>query len=211
MTEKGNGPSKKVAAKKKPVKKPPAKSQKGEPKKITAPIYNVMWEEYCNSQSVTRCAKAANVSVVTARKYITGKASPKDGLEPIRKRYLKATAEAQQKQEQTLAEWQFTQATELKKVVALHVAEFALLQKHTTQRIKRYEVQLKKKPESLPEIEISLDRLVNSMDKVIRLTEHLLGGNDLNVEIKSTSKFAGWTKEEKLAWATKGILPEHER
>ena len=130
---------------------------------------------------------------------------------PIRARYLLATAEAQAHEEQTLAEWQSTQVKDLKRIVSLHVAEFAMIQKHATQRHDRFEAAQKKDKLALPELEVSIDRLSQSLERVVHLTERLLGAADLTVEHKSHSRFAGWTDDEKMDYATRGILPEHAR
>ncbi len=199
----GKGPGKPIAGKK----------SGGEPgdDRLTVGAYNIMWTEYCQHQSVSKCAKAVGIRYETARRYILGKGRPEDGLMPIRARYLEAMAEAQEEQEQTLAEWQRDQVKDMKRIVSLHMAEFALIQKHATQRIKRYEDALRKEPLALPELEVSMDRLSQSMDRMIRLTEHLMGGSDLKIEHKQENMFATWTDEEKLLYATKGILPEHAR
>lgn len=185
--------------------------EKGEPRHLTTTQYNAMWLEYLKSQSITACAKAAGVRYVTAKKYITGDANLDAGHVPIRERYIKAMEEAQADQEQTLVEWQSEQVKDLKRLIKLHMAEAALIQKHTSRRMDLLHEAEKKDPMALPELMVTLDRLTGSLDKIMRLTEHMMGGVDMTVEHKTRGRFATWTEEEKMAYAERGILPEHER
>jgi len=190
---------------------------KGEPDRLTTEQYNKMWMEYCKSQSIKKCALAAGVKYETARRYVTGEGRPDDGLVPIKARWIQATAEAQAKEEQSLAAWQREQTKHLKKIINLHVQEYVMIQEHAKARMERYrqaQEEAKQKGDvamPLPELEVGIDRLTQSLERAVRLCEHLLGGSDITVEHRAESRFADWTEEEKMLYATKGILPEHER
>ena len=212
---------KKKAAKKSPEKKTPAKVKKkksvskrlGRPKSITVEEYNKLWLAYNERQSVKHCSEKAGVGYECAHRYILGEGRPKDGMMQIRQRFLTAMAEAQEREEQTLVEWQMSQLKDAKSVLGLHLAEFGVHQRDVKARVAEHDRVIKENPQSTksPILAMSLDRLVSSYERMTRLIEHLMGAADMSVEHREKSRFAGWTREEKVLFATKGIFPEHER
>lgn len=210
---------KKAVAKKRKTTK--AKAGKGSPGRekgcsttIKAHQYNAMWEEYCKSQSIQKCAEAAGVGYKTASKYITGKGEPMKGLVPIRERYINAMAEMQEEQELTLAQFQAAQFQDVQRILKMHMGELSVLQKDLVARNDKYEADKKAAKTGevpLPECPMTLDKLAKSMDTMVRLAEHLLGGADMSIETRDRSRFEGWTKEERDDFTIRGIWPERYR
>lgn len=176
--------------------------------------YNEMWREYCETQSIQKCAEAAGVGYDTARKYITGPGEPELGMVPIRQRHIQAMAEAQQQEELTLAQFQAQMFKNMTRLIDLHVGEIGMAQKDLIARVDAFDTKkARAKPGEivLPDIPVTLDKLVKSFDTAVRLAEHLMGGADVSIETRDRSRFEGWTKEERDDYITKGIVPEHAR
>lgn len=77
---------------------------------ITAIDYQKMVEAWYETQSLDACAKAANTTWRTARRYVFGKAAPEKGMDPIADRWARAMRSAalrtDRSYEQAMSEWQ---------------------------------------------------------------------------------------------------------
>lgn len=193
-----------------------ADSEARNPPQIGAEKYNAMWKAYCEQPSINHVSKVAGVTPDTARKYILGPGAPGHGMPPIRQRYLESMASMQEQQERSLIEFQKETVGDVSNVLSLHIGEFGIIQKAINSRLEEYEEKKRAaKAQGVapppPESMVSIDKLAASYDKMVRLMEHLMGQADLTIEAKEKSRFAGWSTEEKMAYATKGIIPERAR
>lgn len=173
---------------------------------ISPATYNTMWEAYCSKQTIRHVAKVAGVEQETARRYILGPAAPAAGMEPLRDRWLRVQAAAQEEQELTVLtlrrgemDWARKQLT------ALH-GEMELALADVRRRVQAYQ---SAGGADAPKRELGLAELVGAYERAVRLAEHLLGGPDLTVAGRSGfDPLDSLTEEEALAYATTGVLPE---
>jgi hypothetical protein len=188
---------------------PPAKLRQGAAPQITPATYNAMWEAYCAKQSVRYVAKAVGVQDETARRYILGPGCPEHGMEPLRERWLRVQAAAQEEQELTVLslrrgemDWARKQLTALHGEMELAIAD-------VRRRVQLYQAAGGADP---PKRELSLVELVGAYERAVRLAEHLLGGPDVTVEgRKGFDPLDALSEEEAFAYATTGVLPESVR
>lgn len=186
---------------------PPAKVQ---PPQIPAATYNAMWDAYCVKQSVRHVAKAAGVKEETARRYILGPAAPDHGMEPIRDRWLRVQAAAQEEQELTVLTLRRTEMDWARKqLTALH-GEMELAVADVRRRVQLYQAAGGADP---PKRELGLGELVGAYERAVRLAEHLLGGPDVSVENRGRGfdPLDALDEDEALVYATTGALPESVR
>ena len=193
--------SKKALAKASPKKK----GKKNQAPNITAQTYNKLWAAYTHQQNISYAAREAGVSNQTAAHYITGTAHPESGMEPIRARWLRVTARAQQEEELDLLTFKRRERKQaLRQLRAMH-AEMELAVADVFSRLKKYKAG---KGSLAPKREMALKDLVVAYDKAVRLVEHLLGGPDVTVAgLLVNDPLATLTEAEALVYATTGRLP----
>ncbi len=184
-------------------RKAPKRPYKNVPK-ITPAQYNALWEGYIEKPVVAHAARRAGLNRETAERYITGAANPAAGMEPIRERWLRVQAAAQEEQELdvlTLRRSELGYAR--KQLLAIH-AEMELALADARRRVQEYNAS---GGTATPQRELDLQELVNAYDRAVRTAEHLLGGPDVSVGRAGFDPLDALTEEEALAYATTGILP----
>lgn len=187
---------------------PPALRQGAAPQ-IPAATYNAMWEAYTAKQSVRHVAKAVGVKQETARRYVLGPACPEHGMEPIRDRWLRVQAAAQEEQELTVLTLRRSEMDWARKqLTALH-GEMELALADVRRRVQLYQAG---GGADAPKRELTLVELVGAYERAVRLTEHLLGGPDVSVENRGGfDPLDALDDDEALAYATTGVLPDSVR
>lgn len=176
---------------------------------ISADTYNAMWEAYRTKQSIRHVARETGVEDETARRYVLGPGAPEVGMEPIRDRWLRVQAAAQEEQELTVLtlrrgemDWARKQLTALHGEMELAIAD-------VRRRVQLYQASGGADP---PKRELGLGELVGAYERAVRLAEHLLGGPDVTVEgRKGFDPLDALTDEEALRYATTGALPDSVR
>ena len=197
MTEKNKEKIKK-GKKKKIVKriKPPS---------ITAKKYNLLWEKYQETQSISDCAKYAKVAYRTAKIYIVGPGDPGIGMVPIRERYLKVISTVQETEEIDLATFLKEERKKNTKLIqGLHGEMYIAIEK-IKQKIAKHNA-----GEEV-ESEMSYKDLVNSYDKAVRLMQHMYGGPDVIIQqdlSKDKKILNTLTPEQEIEYFTTGVLPK---
>lgn len=173
--------------------------------RLTAAQYNAIWAAYQDRQTIRHCARATGITASTVQNYITGPGAPEMGMEPIRERWLRVQAAAQEEQELTVltlrrAEMDWAR----KQLTALH-GEMELALADVRRRVQLYQAA---GGAEAPKRELGLGELVGAYEKAVRLTEHLLGGPDVTVAgARGYDPLDSLTEEEALAYATTGVLP----
>ena len=172
---------------------------------ITATTYNKLWASYTRQQNISAAAREAGISDKTAAHYITGKGHPESGMEPIRQRWLRVQARAQEEEELDLLTFKRQERKNaMRQLRAVH-AEMQLAMGDVFKRLKEYQAGGGQKD---PERELDMKELVTTYDKAVRLVEHLLGGPDLTVGgMLMNDPLATLTDAEALEYATTGRLP----
>jgi hypothetical protein len=204
----------KVKPAKKTGRKPRSKAKskaKAKPKRrqrgpsITAVTYNKLWASYVRSQNISLAAKEAGCSPTTATHFITGRAHPESGMMPIRERWLRVQARAQEEEELDLLTFKRQERKNaMNQLRALH-GEMQLAMAEVKRKLTEFHKSGGKK---IPKREMQLKDLVTSYDKAVRLVEHLLGGPDLTVGgMLVSDPLTTLTEAEALEYATTGRLP----
>lgn len=177
--------------------------------RIPAATYNAMWVAYQETPSVRAVARKTGVSKSTAEHYITGRGAPDLGMEPIRERWLRVQAAAQEEQELNVLilrrgeiDWARKQLTTLHGEMEMALAD-------VRRRVQLYQAG---GGATAPERELGLLELVNAYDKAVRTAEHLLGGPDMTVEKRQGfDPLDALDEDEAMAYATTGVLPDSVR
>ena len=183
----------------------PSRPRGGE---ITVQQYNEMWDAYCEQQSVEHVVKATRITRRTVAKYVTGGGDPKRGLSPIAERFKRSMAMAQAEDEMSLVRYRKEQFELVGKSINLMTGEMMLLQEDIKRRIAAFKDGKGQEP---PRVATSLDKLTQSLDRMVRLGERLLGGPDHVQESRGEAWYAEWTTEEMVEFAASGKIPERDR
>lgn len=182
-------------------KRPP---EHGSPKLITAAQYNAMWDAYCEVQTAAHVRRKVGVSQEAATSYVFGPGRPQDGMEPLRDRWLRVQAAAQEEQELTILDLRREEmGWARKQLTAIH-GEMELALADVRRRVENFRKQGKG---GVPERELKLESIVNSFDKAVRTAEHLLGGPDVSVGQTGFDPLDTLTEEEALVYVRTGALP----
>ncbi len=211
MTEEGKKAKKPRKKRTKTGRAPSAKSrtlpkkEREQPPRIKATAYNALWQAYCKTQNITAAAKEARVSCTTAAKFITGSGHPEAGMEPIRDRWLRVQARAQEEQELDLLSFRRKEKQNaLQQLTILH-GEMQLAMADVKRRLDAYK---DAKGKNAPERDMMTRDIVTAYDKTVRLVEHLLGGPDMVVGgVLVNDPLNALTPEEAMEYATTGKLP----
>lgn len=207
-----DGPTEATPRGKKPAARPTESSRAGPARaapRLTAAQYNALWAAYQERQTLRHCARATGLALSTCQNYITGPGAPEMGMEPLRDRWLRVQAAAQEEQELTVltlrrAEMDWAR----KQLTALH-GEMELALADVRRRVQLYQAA---GGQEAPKRELGLGELVGAYERAVRLAEHLLGGPDVTVAgARGFDPLDSLTEDEALAYATAGVLPESVR
>ena len=182
-----------------------------EPKRrtLTAKQYNEMWRAYAERQTVEHVAKATGLNVRLVRRYVSGRGDPNRGMEPIKKRWLRVQSQAQAEEELTLVQFRREQMKLVQGAIKAASEELLLMREDIRRRIKAYK---DSEGKASPVVGTSLDKLTQSIDRMVRLGERILGGPDQIKENRvGIDRFENWTIEELVEYSTTGRVPDHDR
>lgn len=168
------------------VRKAKGKRPKGRP--VTIDVYNAMYAAYMEQQSARYVAEQCGVDRRTALRYVD-KGDPKRNLRPLKDRFDAVQTQAQTKQDYDLARAR----SEVQGAARVMLARVA-------QRIA-----------SVDPAEIDANRLATILKDTQVVLERTLGVADASVDVRAEGRFAHWTLEELIDFATKGVAPEHDR
>ena len=176
---------------------------------VDAGMYNRMWDAWCEKQSIAHVAKVAGVAESTAKRYIDGTGCPEAGMVPIKKRWLRVQARVQAEEELSLIKFRREQMGIVSDAISAAAGELVLMKKDVEQRIEEMK---NANPDELPRASTSLDKLTQSIDRMVRLGERLLGGPDnINENRDGSERYETWTVEELIEYSTTGKVPDHDR
>jgi len=176
---------------------------------VDAGMYNRMWDAWCEKQSIAHVAKVVGVAESTAKRYIDGVGCPEAGMVPIKKRWLRVQARVQAEEELSLIKFRREQMGIVSDAISAAAGELVLMKKDVEQRIEEMK---NANPDELPRASTSLDKLTQSIDRMVRLGERLLGGPDnINENRDGSERYETWTVEELIEYSTTGKVPDHDR
>jgi hypothetical protein len=184
-------------------------ARKAPGKRISPAQYNALWLAYQKQPSARRAARESGLQLKTALHYITGPGCPEIGMEPIRERWLRVQAAAQEEQELTVLTLRRTEMDWARKQLTAIHGEMELALADVRKRVQDYQAG---GGQTAPKRELDLAELVAAYDKAVRTAEHLLGGPDAVVENRQGfDPLDSLNEEEALAYATTGVLPDSVR
>jgi len=169
--------------------------------RITIDEYNTLQAVFYENQNINAAAKAAGVTYPTAKRYIEGPGDMRRGMTPIKDRWIRLQAEAQDRTDLTRIKLEEKARRLMGGTVEVLLAELSLIQRDVKERL------AKAQDGQGPEPGVAVKDLQKTLDGIVRLFDRLEGRPDSRVEVAGLDGLYGMTDAEAMEAVVTGVLP----